>query len=97
MALVPNESEKMLSGKSILNSSCSRSKIVHFACFAQAVRAIYSASVEESATVHCFHVVQDMDPPVKKKQKPVVEHQISVSAAQSELLYPISLLQLFHP
>ena len=87
MALAPNESEKMSSGKSIFNSSCSRSKMVHFACFAQAVKAIYSASIEESATVHCFGVVQDMDPPVNKKQKPMVGCQVSVSAAQSESLY----------
>ena len=74
MALVPNESEKMSSDKSILNSSCSRSKMVYFACFSQAVRAIYLASIEESATVYCFCVIQDMDPPVNKKQKSVMEH-----------------------
>ena len=81
MALAPSESENISNGKSMSKSSCWSSKIVHLACLAQAVSAMYSASVDESATVHCLRVVQETQAPVKMKQKPVVERRVSVSEA----------------
>ena len=85
MALAPSKSENISNGKSTSKSSCWRRKIVYLAFLAQAVSAMYSASVDESTTVHCLHVVQETQAPVKMKQKPVVEQRVSVLAAESEL------------
>ena len=59
MALALSKSENISNGKSTSKSSCWRSEIVYLACLAQVVSAMYSASVDESATVHCLHVVQE--------------------------------------
>ena len=95
MSFAPFESMKMSNGNSTSKFSCSKIEMVHFVCFAQAVAAIYLASVDESATVRCFRAAQATDAPVNKKQNPVVEQCVSLSPAKSESLYAMSSWQSF--
>jgi hypothetical protein len=54
--------------------------------------ALYSASVEERATVGCFLLIQEMQPEPSVKQYPVTERLESTSPAQSESQKPINVL-----
>ena len=60
--------------------------------FAALAVAMYSAWVEEVATVDCCLDVQDMAPPERRKAYPDTEQQFDQSFAQSALVYPISSL-----
>ena len=86
MAFVPSESENIRRVKLTSKSSCSSMLMVHFVCLAQVVSTIYSVSVDESTTVHCLYVIHDMHPPVKMRQKPIIDCLASGLVAQSELL-----------
>ena len=52
--------------------------------------ALYSASVDERATVGCFLLSQDITPEASMKQYPVVDRLLSLSPAQSESQNPLS-------
>ena len=58
------------------------------ASFAASVRAIYSALVDEKATVGCLFEHQLIGPPLSIKMKPEVDFQLFLSPAQSESEYP---------
>lgn len=60
----------------------------HVASLAARVSAIYSASVEDRATVACFLEHQLIGPPFSIKIKPDVDFRLSLSPAQSESEYP---------
>src|SRR5258708_2209323 len=60
--------------------------------FAASAAAIYSAWVEEVATVDCCLDIQDMAPPKKRKAYPDTEQQLDQLFTQSALVYPISSL-----
>ncbi len=70
-------------------SGCKRPSSVNrsgsqVASFAVRVRAIYSASVDDSATVGCFFEHQLTGPPFSIKMKPDFDLRLSLSPAQSE-------------
>lgn len=66
------------------------------ASFAANVKARYSASVDERATVDCLLQHQLTGPPLRIKMKPEVDFRLSLSPAQSESEYP-STSKLFWP
>lgn len=69
-----------------LNSVSSRRS--HVASFAASVRAMYSASVDDKATMGCLLEHQLTGPPLSMKMKPEVDFQLSLSPAQSKSEYP---------
>ena len=61
--------------------SSSRNQV---ASFEASVKAIYSGSVDDSATVGCLLEHQLTGPPLSMKIKPEVDFRLSLSLAQSE-------------
>ena len=61
-----------------------RSRRSQVASLAASVSAMYSASVEEIATVNCLLEHQLIGPPFSIKMKPDVDFRLSLSPAQSE-------------
>lgn len=57
---------------------------IHIASFAASINAMYSASVDNRATVGCLLEHQLTGPPFSMKMKPEVNFQLSKSPAQSE-------------
>jgi len=51
---------------------------------------MYSASVEDKATVFCAFVVQEIRPPASLTKYPEVECQVFTSEAQSESVHALS-------
>ena len=56
----------------------------------QSESAMYSASVEDKATVFCAFVVHDIRPPANLIKKPEVDHHVLTSEAQSESVHALS-------
>ena len=68
----------------------------HVASLAANVKDIYSASVDDSATVDCLFEHQLTSPPFSMNIKPDVDFRLSLSPAQSESEYP-STQSFFSP
>lgn len=60
----------------------------HVASFVASVKAMYSASVDDNATVGCLFEHQLTGLPLSIKIKPEVDFWLSLSPAQSKLEYP---------
>src|ERR1700730_2877997 len=86
----PFESDLIKNGRSKSNLRFSSIWAVQIACCKDSVRAMYSDSVEESATVRCFRVAHAIDPSPIWKTKPVVDRRVSGSDAQSASHHPTS-------
>jgi len=56
----------------------------------QSESAMYSASVEDKATVFCAFVVHDTRPPANLMKKPEVDRRVFTSEAQSESVHALS-------
>ena len=52
------------------------------------VAAMYSALVEDNATVACFLFLHVMAPPAKVKTNPDVDRDVSLSPSQSAFVHP---------
>jgi hypothetical protein len=53
------------------------------------LKAMYSASVDDSETILCFRVVHDTVDPKTLKTYPVIDFRSSISFAQSASAYPM--------
>ena len=73
--------------ESWVNPMSWRSDLSHSASWLASDRAIYSASVDDSATVGCLRDLQVIGAPDRWKIYPVVDLRVSKSPAQSESLY----------
>jgi len=51
---------------------------------------MYSALVEDKATVFCAFVVHDIRPPANLTKKPEVDRHVFMSEAQSESVHALS-------
>lgn len=68
----------------MLNPSSVRSERIHTTCQEQSDRAMYSASVDESVTVFCLRLNQEMGPWANLIKYPVIDRHMIGSDAQSE-------------
>ena len=73
------------------SSPSSRMKALsHTASWVASDSAMYSASVDERATVRCFLLSQLMQPPLSTNTYPLVLRRDSISPGQSASEYPTS-------
>src|SRR5258705_13902311 len=70
--------------------SSERSQHSQISSFEASVAAIYSACVEEVATVLCCFKAQETAPPEYKKTYPEIKRQLRWSLAQSASVYPMN-------
>src|SRR5258707_7939553 len=94
-----------LVGLCIPSWSSERSQCSHTSSLEASAAAMYSACIEEVATVLCCLEDQDMAPPEDRNANPEINQRLRRSLAQSALVYPTSsdspmvymMLQLGHP
>jgi hypothetical protein len=70
----PLLSTEMGRGLERLKPICDKSDRIHITCLAALESTIYSASVEERATVGCFLLAQETAPPPIRNVYPVIDH-----------------------
>src|SRR5258708_39240348 len=94
-----------LVGLHVPSRSLERSRLSHTSSLEASAAAMYSACVEEVATVLCCLEDQDTAPPEYKNVNPEIDRRLRRSLAQSALVYPTSsdspmvymMLQPGHP
>src|SRR5712671_4250489 len=87
MAIDPSLSPRIMVGKVCLNPSSLNRFLSHWASCTASDKAIYSASVDNSAVIDCFLECQVIAPPAIMKMYPVVDFCSSkfVNAASAYL------------